>query len=268
MKILLPLSTTISVVAAALLGLWGLVPQAAAASKRPVLAIVSLAAGAAGVAPGGGFAASVKLRNRSESPVKLGRVRLVFEGDGFKAEDRVMRETLAPGAEKLVKLVVEATSSTGTSQIVSAVCYADDSEEAKPLSVANLARPVEVVVQGLPKLEVVSMQAAKLVVSARETFLTTVVLRVKGDGAAEIDTVRLDFQNRLLSAEQVTAPKRLEGPEGTVSYTFRVQAGEFPGACRIRGVNLVAVDAVTKNPLQVTWNVAPEALVVTVVRER
>jgi hypothetical protein len=255
--------------AAALLILPSSLSAAPAAERaKPALVIEELFSAHRGVVPGQGFGAGVKVRNRGKVPVSIARVRLEFDNDGLRTEGFAGRITLPPAGEKTVKFVVEAGSSASQTRIMSAVFFSELAEGGAGLPVENRAKPVLVKVERPPLLEFVALRASKITVSANETFLTTVTVRNKGGAAAEFANESLVFQNKLLTSNPLAQVKTLPADGSTVSFTFQVRAGEFPGTCRVTGAQFVALDPVSKNRVPVAVNASPEALEITVVRDK
>ncbi|MBI2943747.1 MAG: S8 family serine peptidase [Candidatus Wallbacteria bacterium] len=227
------------------------VPLVLDVQPRGHLKLTGLTASRATVTVGQRFDVSASLENSGVAALLLKRVQLVASGPA--ADVPVLVEPITLTRPRSVVFTYSVVPrAVGTLKFTSAVVDALDlnSGEVERLR-TNLAKPIEVVAQSPPALELVSIRAARGVVSIGEHLLVTVAVRNTGGAAATLTAARLSasqgrFTTGLLSMAATLAPTSSGSPVAVLSFDLTAST---TGTEHFDGVELQARDANTGGSL-------------------
>jgi hypothetical protein len=226
---------------------------------RPDLAIVGLGAKSLSVVRGQPFHAEVRIVNRGEAAVRVLSAAPRFDDPSAGAEVlTTWAEIPGNGGQHGFALTGRAAGSGGVTRLVSATVEAFDVNGGGRVPIrANLAAPLTLVARPRPELEILAIEVSRERLAPGETLQARVVFRVSSDGPLDLSTAELSFFPPLVTAAATGSLRSVEPFSPSTTLTFTVRAGTRPGKVRFTGLNLIATERATGQPLGKIVNRAP-----------
>lgn len=231
---------------------------AATLQTKPDLAIVGLGASTLSVAPGQPFTAEVGILNRGEADATVLAVTAVFDRPDARAETLTTRTRIpGRGGQHRFAPTGRVGNSATVTRLLSATVEAFDENSGNRTPIrANLASPVNLVIRPRPTLEIRAVEVSRDRVKPGESFEARVTFRVSSEGPLDLSTALLTFYPGLATSVAVN-PVESVAPGSTATLTFAVTAGPRPGRVRFTGINVIASERSTGQPLGSIVNRAP-----------
>ncbi len=231
---------------------------AATLQTRPDLVIVGLGASTLSVAPGRPFTAEARILNRGEADATVIAAAAVFDRSDASAEVLTTRALIpGRGGQHRFALTGRVGNSAKVTRLLSATVEAFDENTGSRTPIrTNLASPVNLVSRPRPGLEILGIEVSRERVKPGESFEARVSFRLSSEGPLDLSTAQLTFYPDLATSVAVN-PVHSVAPGSTATLTFAVTAGPRPGKVRFTGINVIASERSTGQPLGSIVNRAP-----------